>query len=226
MEMKVGTIVFAIALTLLGSFAIVAQGQQISQHPMTFFVTSTTEGSGNLGGIAGADRICQNLAASAGAGDRTWHAYLSQSEPPQANQPAINARDRIGPGPWYNAKGVMIAANVADLHGDVQRDRNNIQKSTALTEKGEMTKGEGDRPNQHALLTGSDSDGRAFPTLTDATCNNWTSNSDMYHAMLGHADRSGGVNVSWNAVHMSLGCSKEAFMRTGGAGLFYCFAIN
>jgi len=188
------TILSAVGATLLGSLAVLAQAQpQGTQHPMTFFVTSATEGSGNLGGLAGADRICQALAASVGAGSHTWHAYLSQSEPPQGNEPAVNARDRIGPGPWYNAKGVLIASNVADLHGDNQRDRNNIQKATALNEKGEMIKGEGDSPNQHAVLTGSDSDGRAFPTLTDATCNNWTSNADTYHAMLGHADRSGGV---------------------------------
>ncbi len=217
-----------IALAGFGSAAVLAQGQpqNAAPHAMTFFVTSATEGSGNLGGLAGADRICQTLAAATGAGNHTWHAYLSQTEPATGREPAINARDRIGPGPWYNAKGVMIAANVADLHGDNQRDRNNLQKTTALDEHGNMVKGEGDMPNQHAVMTGSDSGGRAFPTLTDATCNNWTSNSDTNHAMLGHADRSGGVNVSWNAVHMSLGCSKEAFMRTGGAGLFYCFAIN
>jgi hypothetical protein len=218
-------IVVSLGVVLAGSITALAQ-QAPPSHPMTFFVTSTTEGSGNLGGIEGADRTCQNLAMAVGAGNHTWHAYLSQSEPPQANQPPINARDRIGPGPWYNAKGVLIATNVADLHGDVQRDRNNLQKATALNEKGEPTKGEGDRPNQHAVLTGSDSEGRAFPTLMDATCNNWTSSSDTYHAMLGHSDRSGGVNVSWNSVHVSLGCSKEAFARTGGAGLFYCFAIN
>jgi hypothetical protein len=225
-SMTVKSGILAAIGVFLGSVATLTQSQSQTAHPMTFFVTSATEGSGNLGGIEGADRICQSLAAAVGAANRTWHAYLSQSEPPQANAPAINARDRIGPGPWYNAKGVLIAANVADLHGDVERDRNNIQKTTALNEKGEPIKGEGDRPNQHAVLTGSDSEGRAFPTLVDATCNNWTAGSDTYHAILGHSDRSGGVNVSWNSVHASLGCSKEAFARTGGAGLFYCFAIN
>jgi hypothetical protein len=218
-------IISAIAVTLLGSAAVLAQGQpQGPQHPMSFFITSTTEGSGNLGGLAGADKICQDLATAAGAGNRTWHAYLSQSQ--QGNEPAINARGRIGAGPWYNAKGVLIASNVGDLHGDNIRDRNNIQKVNMLDEKGVMIKGAGDMPNQHDILTGSDSDGRAFPAGFDATCNNWTSNSDMNHAMLGHADRTGGGNVSWNSVHMSAGCSKEALIRTGGAGHLYCFAIN
>jgi len=219
-------ILSAVAVTLLGSAAVLAQGQgqQGPQHPMTFFVTSTTEGSGNLGGLAGADRICQNLAQGAGAGNHTWHAYLSQSQ--QGNEPAVNARGRIGPGPWYNAKGALIASNVADLHGDQLRDRNNIQKISALDEKGQMIKGVGDMPNQHDMLTGSDSDGRAFPGGFDATCNNWTSNGADHKAMLGHADRSGGGNTSWNSAHMSADCTKEGLVRTGGAGHFYCFAIN
>ena len=218
-------ILSALGITLLGSAAVLAQGQPAGPpKPMSFFITSTTEGSGNLGGLAGADAICQNLAAAAGAGNRTWHAYLSQSQ--QGNEPAVNARNRIGPGPWYNAKGVLIASNVGDLHGDQLRDRNNVQKITALDEKGNSIKGIGDMPNQHDILTGSDSDGRAFPGGFDATCNNWTSNTDANHAMLGHADRQGGGNVSWNSVHMSAGCSKEALIRTGGAGHLYCFAIN
>ncbi len=203
-------ILSAVGITLLGSVAVLAQGQPAAPpKPMSFFVTSTTEGSGNLGGLAGADAICQNLAAAA-----------------QGNEPAINARGRIGQGPWYNAKGAIIASNVGDLHGDQLRDRNNIQKTTMLDEKGVMMKGAGDMPNQHDILTGSDSDGRAFPAGFDATCNNWTSNNDMAHAMLGHADRTGGGNVSWNSVHMSAGCSKESLIRTGGAGHLYCFAIN
>ena len=223
--MKAKIILSAIGITLLGSAAVLAQGQaQGPQKPMSFFITSTTEGSGNLGGLAGADKICQDLAAASGAGNRTWHAYLSQQQ--QGNEPAVNARGRIGNGPWYNAKGVLIASNVGDLHGDNLRDRNNIQKANMLDEKGVLIKGAGDMPNQHDILTGSDSDGRAFPPGFDTTCNNWTSNTDANHAMLGHADRTGGGNISWNSVHMSAGCSKESLIRTGGAGHLYCFAIN
>ncbi len=223
--MKAKIILSAIGITLLGSAAVLAQGQPAApQKPMSFFVTSTTEGSGNLGGIAGGDKICQDLAAAAGAGGRTWHAYLSQSQ--AGNEPAVNARGRIGQGPWYNAKGVLIASNVGDLHGDNMRDRNNIQKANMLDEKGALIKGVGDMPNQHDILTGSDSDGRAFPGGFDATCNNWTANTDAAHAMLGHADRQGGGNISWNSTHMSAGCSKESLIRTGGAGHLYCFAIN
>src|SRR3979490_92590 len=168
-------VVSAIAITLLGSAAVLAA--QAPQQPMTFFITSTTPtGTGNLGGVAGAGQICQNPAAAAGAGNRTWHAYLSTQA--QGGSPAVNARGRIGAGPWYNAKGAMIASGVADLHGDQQRDRNNIQKATVLTEKGEMIKGIGDMPNEHDILTGSDSDGRAFPGGLAATCNNWTSTTD------------------------------------------------
>ena len=228
-------ILSAVAITLLGSAAVLAQGQQ-PQQPMTFFVTSTTQGTGNLGGLAGADQICQNLAAAAGAGNRTWHAYLSTQA--QGGRAAVNARGRIGAGPWYNSKGAMIAANVADLHGDQQRDRNNIQKATVLDEKGQSIKGIGDMPNEHDILTGSDSDGRAFTDGIDHTCNNWTAaDADIpgnnpnaprtqTRAMLGHADRSGGGNTSWNAAHMSQGCSKQQLINTGGAGHLYCFAIN
>jgi len=213
----------AIAITLLGSAAVLAA--QAPAQPMTFFVTSTTPtGSGNLGGLAGADKICQDLAAAVGAGNRTWHAYLS-TQTTNAG-PGVNARGRIGAGPWYNAKGVMIAANVGDLHGDNQRDRNNIQKANMLTEKGELIKGFGEMPNEHDILTGSDSDGRAFPAGIDTTCNNWTSDSATNRAMLGHADRTGGGNVSWNSVHMSADCTKAGLIRTGGAGHLYCFAIN
>jgi hypothetical protein len=213
----------AVAITLLGSAAVLAA--QAPVQPMTFFVTSTTPtGSGNLGGLAGADKICQDLAAAVGAGNRTWHAYLSTQG--AGGAPGVNARGRIGAGPWYNAKGVMIAANVGDLHGDNQRDRNNIQKANMLTEKGELIKGFGDMPNEHDILTGSDSDGRAFPGGIDTTCNNWTSDGADHKAMLGHADRSGGGNVSWNSVHMSADCTKAGLIRTGGAGHLYCFAIN
>ena len=215
----------AIGVTLLGSAAVLAQGQpQQPQKPMTFFVASTVPGSGNLGGLAGADSICQNLAQAAGAGNHTWHAYLSQQQ--QGAEPAVNARNRIGPGPWYNAKGVLVASSVADLHGDVLRDRNNIQKTTALDERGNVVKGFGDMPNEHDMLTGSDPEGRAYPAGLDTTCNNWTSDGTDHKAMLGHSDRSGGGNTSWNAAHLSRSCSKADLIATGGAGHFYCFAIN
>jgi hypothetical protein len=213
----------AVAITLLGSAAVLAQGQNQPQQPMSFFVTSRT-GGGDLGGLAGADQICQNLAAAAGAGNKTWHAYLSQEQ--RGNTPRVNARGRIGSGPWYNAKGQLIASNVGDLHGDQARDRNSIRKGNALDEKGNMVNGVGDMPNQHDMMTGSDSDGRAFVDGLDHTCNNWSSDSDDNRAMLGHHDRQGGANTSWNSSHMSQGCSAAALVRTGGAGRFYCFAIN
>jgi hypothetical protein len=199
-----------------------AQGQaQAPAQPMSFFITSVGPGNGaNLGGLAGADKHCQTLAAAAGAGNRTWRAYLSQSA--AGNLPPVNARDRIGSGPWYNAKGQLIAANVDDLH----EDRNNIRKPTAMNEKGGLVNGVGDMPNQHDMLTGSDSRGRVVPgNAAITTCGNWTSNA-MGNAMLGHHDRLGGGNASWNAVHSSAGCSQEALVKTGGAGLFYCFAAN
>ena len=206
-----------------------ASGQaqpQAPPAPMGFFVTSVGSGNGgNLGGLAGADKHCQSLAAAAGAGGRTWRAYLSAAG--AGAQLPVNARDRIGSGPWYNAKGVLIAASVADLHGDYERDRNNIRKPTALTEKGEEVKGVGDQPNQHDILTGSDSHGR-IPVGAAAvlTCNNWTSSADTDRTILGHHDRLGGGNVSWNATHASAGCSQPALVKTGGNGLFYCFATQ
>ncbi len=227
------TIGSAIAATLLLSTLLLVPSPMSGQgqtppppQPLGFFITSTGSGSGgNLGGLAGADKHCQTLAAAAGAGNRTWHAYLSAAA--AGNQPAVNARDRIGAGPWYNAKSVLIAANVADLHGDVERDRNNIRKPTALNEKGQEVSGVGDKPNQHDMLTGSDSHGRlAAGTAGSTTCNNWTSNADTDRTMLGHHDRLGGANSSWNSVHPSAGCSQEALVKTGGNGLFYCFATN
>ena len=214
------------ALSAFGS-SVQAQNQpaQPSPQPMSFFVTSVGTGDGgNLGGLAGADRHCQNLAAAVGAGSKTWRAYLSVA--PAQNQPPVNARDRIGSGPWYNAKGHLIARDVTDLHGDIQRDRNNINKESALSEKGELVKGRGDTPNEHDILTGSDSHGRVLlGSAAITTCNNWTSNA-AGNAMVGHHDRLGGGNTSWNAVHSTRSCSQPDLVATGGAGLFYCFATN
>jgi hypothetical protein len=195
--------------------------------PMSFFVTSAGSGNGaNLGGIAGADRICQTLGTAAGGGSKTWHAYLSAAA---ANgQPAVNARDRIGAGPWYNAKGARIAQNVGDLHGDTleaARRGNNLTKVTALNEKGETVNGVGDTPNRHDMITGSQLDGTAFSDGADHTCVNYTSGA-AGTVQLGHHDRTGGGNTSWNSTHASRGCSQENLVSTGGAGLFYCFAIN
>lgn len=215
-----------VAVTLVISvFATASVSAQAQRPPMGFFVTSVGVGDGaNLGGLAGADRHCQTLAQAAGAGDRIWHAYLSTLA--AGGQPGVDARDRIGTGPWYNAAGQLIAANVADLHGDIQRDRNNIRKPTALDENGNQVNGVGDQPNRHDMLTGSDSHGRALLGAPNtATCDNWTSNGEG-RAMLGHHDRLGGGNTSWNAVHLSSGCSQENLVATGGAGLFYCFAVN
>jgi hypothetical protein len=200
-----------------------AQAQQPAQ-PMGFFITSVGVGDGaNLGGLAGADAHCQKLAQAAGAGPRSWRAYLSAAA--AAGQPPVNARDRIGDGPWYNARGTLIAWNVADLHGDFQRDRNSINKEFALDEKGQPVKGRGDQPNQHDILTGSDSHGRVvLGSAANTTCNNWTSNSTG-SAVVGHHDRSGGGNSSWNAAHGSRGCGQQDLVASGGAGLFYCFAL-
>jgi hypothetical protein len=195
--------------------------------PMSFFVTSVGPGDGaNLGGLAGADAYCQKVAASVGAGDRPWHAYLSAAA--SGTQPAVNARDRIGEGPWYNAKGAKIAQNVADLHGDTldaARLGNNLSRTTALSEKAEPIKGAGDTPNQHDILTGSQPDGRGYSDSADHTCQNWTSNSTG-SAQVGHFDRTGGGNTSWNSAHASRGCSQANLVSTGGAGLLYCFVAK
>ena len=191
---------------------------------MTFFVTSHGPGKGaNLGGLAGADKHCQELAALVGAGAKTWHAYLSTQ-----GAGAVNARDRIGKGPWTNAKGVVVAKDVATLHGT-----NNLTKQTALSEKGEVINGRGDEPNRHDILTGSQADGTAFPAGQDRTCGNWTS-STKGSAMVGHADRMGlrddPPSHSWNSSHPSRGkdggCSQADLRSTGGDGLLYCFAMN
>ena len=215
----------AVSAIVAGSIAVTAQNPPAA--PMTFFVTSVGSGDGaNLGGLAGADAICQKLAAasgSPGAGGRMWHAYLSTQG---AN--AVNARDRIGSGPWANVKGQVVAKDVAHLHGDtveLAQLGNNLSRTTVLTEKGEPIKGAGDTPNQHDILTGSTSAGRAFPPGDDRTCNNWTSNA-AGTAQLGHFDRTGGGNTSWNSAHPSKGCSQANLVSTGGAGYLYCFAAK
>src|SRR4051794_22868285 len=201
------------------SFCFNANAQEAN---MSFFITSAGPGKGgDLGGLAGADAHCQSLAQAAGAGDKTWRAYLSSNAAQQGGP--VNARDRIGNGPWQNAKGAVIATSVADLHSA----NNKIGRTTALNEKGEPIKMRGDTPNMHDMLTGSDMEGRAFPGNMNLTCNNWAS-STFGSAMLGHADREGNADTvfqrSWNAAHMSRSCSQPDLVATGGNGLFYCFA--
>jgi hypothetical protein len=216
----------AFVIATLGSSLAMAQGgdKKAPPPPMSFFITSVGKGDGaNYGGLAGADQHCQNLAAAAGAGNRTWHAYLSTQG---AN--AVNARDRIGTGPWFNAKGGRIAQNVGDLHGDTldqARLGNTLTKATALDEKGNPLKGFGDMPNEHDILTGSQLDGRAYTDGQDHTCNNYTSDSNGT-VQLGHFDRTGGPGTSWNSVHPSRGCSQQNLISTGGAGHLYCFAVD
>jgi hypothetical protein len=195
-----------------------------SSTGMSFFITSTGSGKGaDFGGLAGADKLCQTLAAAAGAGagDKTWHAYLSTQGPG-----AVNARDRIGKGPWRNAKGVVVANNLDELHGTI-----NLGKQTSLTEKGDIVNGRGDTPNRHDILTGSRPDGTAFPGTDDMTCGNYTKSGDGGAVMLGHHDRNGTnpdpvANVSWNSSHKSAGCSDAKLASTGSGGLLYCFATN
>ena len=218
-------ILAALALAVsVGSYLVYAQQQNPPQQPMGFFVTSVGVGNGaNLGGLTGADAHCQKLATGVGAGNRTWHAYLSTQ-----GSGAVSARDRIGSGPWFNSKNGRVAQNVGDLHGDTleqARLGNTLTKATALTEKGDPVNGVGNQPNVHDMLTGSQPEGRAYTDSADHTCNNWTSNG-MGTAQLGHHDRTGGPNVSWNSTHPSRGCSQENLVSTGGAGLFYCFAAN
>jgi len=213
-------ILAALALIVTaGSYVALAQQKP---QPMTFFVTSAGKGDGaNYGGLAGADAHCQGLAKAAGRGDVKWVAYLSTQ-----GQGAVNARDRIGAGPWVNARGQQVAANAAELHGDTieaARLGNRIHKTSALTEKSTPANGVGDMPNQHDILTGSTPDGRAYTDAMDHTCNNYTSNA-MGSVQLGHHDRLGGPNASWNSVHPSKGCSQANLVSTGGAGLLYCFA--
>ena len=215
----------AVTLAVLTGCAMTREGS----GPMGFFVTSAGSGKGaDLGGLAGADAHCQRLASAAGAGGKTWRAYLS-TPPTLASSTApatagIHARDRIGAGPWYNANNRLIARDVVQLH-----DGNNISKDTALDERGAIGKGSGDTPNQHDILTGSRSDGTAFAPQTDTTCKSWTSSTDG-SAIVGHHDRLGpnaeNWAKSWNFSHQSAGCSQEALVKTGGSGKFYCFASN
>ena len=221
-------------------------GGRGAPQPMSFFVTSVGKGDGaNYGGLAGADAHCQALATAAGRGNVKWVAYLSTQGPN-----AVNARDRIGAGPWYNQRGQIIANNVAELHGDtleLARLGNRIQKGTALDEKGAVVNGAGDTPNEHDILTGSTVEGRAFTDAADHTCSNYTSNANVEapargqgapgapaapaapaapgpNVQLGHSDRLGGANASWNSVHPSRGCSQANLIPTGGSGRLYCFA--
>ena len=210
---------------------------RIPSSLMTFFVTSEPVGDGaNLGGLAGADAHCQKLAAAVGAGGKTWRAYLSTQARP--GQPAVNARDRIGKGPWYSAKERVpdylnrrLSRPIvqSEIHGDTldeARRGSNLTKEFALTEKGELVNGIGDpMPTRHDILTGSQPDGRAFPDAADHTCNNWTSNSTG-SAQVGHSDRIGNGNQSWNASHATTGCSQRDLVSWGGVGLFYCFAVD
>ena len=210
----------AVALTGL-CLTVPAQAQQTS---MSFFVTSAGKGNGaDLGGLAGADAHCQALAKAAGSTNTNWRAYLSTTEP--GGTAGVNARDRIGQGPWQNAKGVVVAKSVADLHSD----SNNITKQTAMTEKGEMVSGRGDAVNMHDILTGTDPQGLYSTAGGDTTCGNWTKSGEG-SAIVGHHDRAGLKDTrhmnSWNSSHGSRGCSQDALKASGGAGLIYCFAAN
>ena len=213
------SILVAVALVSLGGSA-----GQAQQSDMSFFITSAGPGKGgDLGGLSGADQLCQLLGGTGGAGAKTWHAYLSTQ-----GAGAVNARDRIGGGPWKNAKGIVIAKDVAELHG-----KNNLSKQTALTEKGETVNGRGDTPNMHDILTGSQPDGTAFAAGEDRTCGNWTK-SGAGSAMVGHHDRQGlrddDASKSWNSSHPSRGpdggCSQNDLKSTGGNGLLYCFTTK
>jgi hypothetical protein len=211
-------------IALAGISLICIGTAQAQSHDMTFFVTSVGKGNGaDYGGLEGADAHCNALAKAAGSKHTSWKAYLSTWLP--GGDAGVNARDRIGKGPWYNAKGTMIAKSVEDLHSD----HNNLTKQTALTEKGEMVKSRGDTPNEHDILTGSDPEGRFSTAGGDTTCKNWTASGDG-SAIVGHSDRQGLKDTwhmrSWNSSHGSRGCSQEQLKSSGGAGLIYCFAAN
>jgi hypothetical protein len=225
--MRIARLVPALLVLVLVLVSSVGQAQQAPQQPpqpMSFFVTSVGKGDGaNLGGLAGADAHCQMLAQAAGRGSVKWVAYLSTQGPG-----AVNARDRIGRGPWHNARGAVIAENLAELHGDTleqARMGNRINKNNALTEKGAQVKGVGDTPNEHDILTGSMPDGRAYTDNMDHTCSNYTSNVDgKGNVQVGHHDKIGNTNGSWNSAHASRGCSQKSLPLSGGAGYLYCFA--
>jgi hypothetical protein len=222
-----------IAAALLLAFGIQAGAQAqekkaakaAAKGPMSFFVTSTGKGNGaDLGGLEGADAHCSSLAKAAGSKQTNWHAYLSTALP--GGDAGVNARERIGKGPWYNAKGVMVAKNVADLHSG----KNNVNKQTALDEKGQPIKGRGDTPNEHDILTGSDPMGMYSTAGGDTTCSNWSKSGEDGSAIVGHHDLQGLKDTrhmkSWNSSHGSRGCSQEKLKASGGAGLFYCFAAK
>ena len=215
----------ASAFLIPSGFLVPAHAQSTGAGAMTFFVTSAGSGKGaDLGGLAGADQICQTLAQAAGSTGKTWRAYLSTQA--AGGTPAVNARDRIGRGPWQNVKGVVVAKDVADLHSAA----NNLTKQTSITEKGDLVNGRGDTPNTHDVLTGSQADGTAFAAGEDRTCGNYTKSGTDGSVMLGHHDRAGldesAPSKSWNTSHVSQGCSQDGLKKTGGAGLFYCFAVT
>jgi hypothetical protein len=219
----------AAAAALLGACA-TSTGSGSGAGPMSFFISSTGSGKGaDLGGLAGADALCQRLATAAGSTGKTWRAYLSTPPTFAAGTTpavaAVHARDRIGQGPWHNAKGMLIARNLEHLHNG-----NNISKESALDERGNTVKGRSDTPNEHDILTGTRSDGTAFAPQTDTTCKSWTHSGADGSAIVGHHDRTGptGDNwaTSWNFSHQSAGCTQEALVRTGGSGRLYCFAAN
>lgn len=219
------------ARAVVASLAVVGVGcaGMQSPQPMSFFVTSVGPGKGgDLGGLAGADAHCQALAKAAGSTQTNWRAYLSTQGATLTDDKVVHARDRIGKGPWYNAKGVMVARSVDDLHSP----SNNLTKETALDEKGAMVNGRTEKPNKHDIMTGSRPDGTAFAggQFPDMTCGNWTKGGPDGAAMTGHHDRAGPIAhpwaTSWNSAHPTLGCSMERIRPTGGDGLFYCFAAN
>ena len=220
MHSRMKLAILASATAILGACAPMSPMSQSSMNPMSFFVTSANPGKGgDLGGLAGADAYCQRLATSANAGGKTWRAYLSNAAP------TVNARDRIGRGPWQNAKGQVVATSVDDLHGA----SNKLDKQSALTEKGDIVSGRGDAVNMHDILTGSTADGRLDTSAADTTCGNWTK-SGAGSATVGHHDRIGlnesAPMKSWNASHPTRSCDMDGLKSTGGAGLLYCFAAN
>jgi hypothetical protein len=216
--MRRSLVVPALALSLTAA----APSSPGTQQDMSFFITSAGPGNGAaLGGLEGADKHCATLAEAAGVRGKTWHAYLGQQA--LDGKPAVHARDRIGKGPWKNAKGVVVATSVDDLHSDA----NKLSKENSITEKGLVVNGRGDTPNTHDILTGATLDGRVSSDTTDTTCRNWTSSAATGSALLGHHDRQGGgANpTSWNSAHASRGCGQDNLRATGGAGLYYCFAV-